>query len=166
MSLGVPHYPYELDPQHAAGHRDRLYRAAWALSGSRHDAEDLVQETYARVLSRPRRLRCQDDLGYLLRALRNTFLVRLRTERRRPRTEPLVDEPAVNGPSDEAAEVLGAIAGLPQGFREVLVAVDVAGLSYRETASALAIAEGTVMSRLHRARALVVRALTPLKPAF
>src|ERR1044072_7387421 len=59
-----------LDPDRLGDHIDRLYRAAWALSGSREDAEDLVQETYARVLSRPRLLRREDDLGYLLRAPR------------------------------------------------------------------------------------------------
>ena len=63
-----------LDPERLGDHLDRLYRAAWALSGPREDAEDLVQETYARVLARPRLLRNEDDLGYLLRALRNTFL--------------------------------------------------------------------------------------------
>ena len=66
----------ELDPQAVGDHLDRLYRAAWALCGSREDAEDLVQETYARVLARSRLLRDPDDLGYLLRTLRNTFLDR------------------------------------------------------------------------------------------
>ena len=65
--------PHTLDPAWLGDHLDRLYRAAWALSGTRVDAEDLVQETYARVLARPRLLRNGDDLGYLLRALRNTF---------------------------------------------------------------------------------------------
>src|SRR5436189_4326332 len=55
----------QLDPTRLGDHLDRLYRAAWALCGSREDAEDLVQETYARVLSRPRLLRREDDLGYL-----------------------------------------------------------------------------------------------------
>ena len=81
-----------LDPTRLGSHLDRLYRAAWALSGSREDAEDLVQETYARVLSRPRFLRNEDDLGYLLRALRNTFLNQKRAERRRLRPEPLPDQ--------------------------------------------------------------------------
>jgi DNA-directed RNA polymerase specialized sigma24 family protein len=74
-----------LDPARLGDHLDRLYRAAWALSGSREDAEDLVQQTYARVLARPRLLRNEDDLGYLLRALRNTFLTQKRTESRRLR---------------------------------------------------------------------------------
>jgi RNA polymerase sigma-70 factor, ECF subfamily len=55
--------------------------------------------------------------------------------------------------------VYAAVAALPDEFRDVLVAVDVAGLSYKEAAKALGIREGTVMSRLHRARGRVVRAL-------
>src|SRR5437868_6874513 len=129
-----------LDPARLGDHVDRLFRAAWALCGSREDAEDLVQETYARVLARPRFLRNEDDVGYLLHALRNTFLGQKRTESRRPRTAPLPDDLdlASQSASPEAAieakEVYEAVASLPDDFRDVLVAVDVAGLSYRETA--------------------------------
>src|SRR5262252_9514174 len=73
-----------LDPQSLPQHTDRLYRAAWALSGSREDAQDLVQETFTRVLARPRFLHGQDELAYLLRVLRNTFLTQRRTASRRP----------------------------------------------------------------------------------
>src|SRR3954465_14486377 len=73
-----------LDPVRAADHLDRLYRGALALCGSRERAEDLVQDTYLRVLARPRLLRHDDDLGYLLRALRNTFISQQRAARRRP----------------------------------------------------------------------------------
>jgi RNA polymerase sigma-70 factor (ECF subfamily) len=156
-----------LDPEHAGGHIDRLYRAAWALSGSREDAEDLVQETFARVLARPRLLRNEDDLGYLLRALRNTFLNQKRTESRRLRPGPLPDQldlvpdPHAREPQAalEAGELYAAIAALPGDFRDVLVAVDVTGLSYKEAARALRIREGTVMSRLYRARQQVVRGI-------
>src|SRR6478672_2145500 len=131
-----------LDPQHASAHIDRLFRAAWALCGSRQDAEDLVQETYARVLARPRFLRNEDDLGYLLRALRNTFLTQKRTESRRLRPGPLPEEldvvadPHAREPQAavEAGEVYAAIAALPDEFRDVLVAVDITGLSYKEAA--------------------------------
>ena len=58
-----------------------------------------------------------------------------------------------------ATEVYGAIAALPEDFRDVIVAVDVAGLSYKEAAKALGTKEGTVMSRLHRARERIVAAL-------
>src|ERR1700754_127533 len=82
----------QLDPQSLGDHIDRLYRAARALCGSREEAEDLVQETFARVLRRPRTLSADNDIGYLLRALRNTFLTTRRTASRRPRTEPLPDQ--------------------------------------------------------------------------
>jgi RNA polymerase sigma-70 factor, ECF subfamily len=153
-----------LDPARLGDHLDRLYRTAWALCGSREDAEDLVQETYARVLARRRLLRREDDLGYLLRALRNTFLNQKRAERSRLRPGPpeeleLVADPRAPQPQAalEAAEVYAAIAALPDDFRDVLVAVDVTGLSYKEAARALRIREGTVMSRLYRARQQVVR---------
>src|SRR5580765_8194189 len=81
-----------LDPARLGDHLDRLYRAAWALCGSRADAEDLVQETFSRVLARPRLLRHDDDLGYLLRALRNTFLTRKGAESRRLRPSPLPNQ--------------------------------------------------------------------------
>jgi RNA polymerase sigma-70 factor (ECF subfamily) len=154
----------QLDPARLGDHLDRLYRAAWALCGSREDAEDLVQDTYARVLSRPRLLRNDDDLGYLLGALRNTFLTRKRTESRRLRTGPLpeqVDLPDTQARDPhaalEAGELYAAVAALPDDFRDVLVAVDITGLSYKEAAKALRIREGTVMSRLYRARQQVVR---------
>ncbi|MFL5938282.1 MAG: RNA polymerase sigma factor [Gaiellaceae bacterium] len=154
-----------LDPARLGDHLDRLYRAAWALCGSREDAEDLVQETYARVLRRPRVLRREDDLAYLLRALRNTFLNQRRSASRRVRADPLPDtldvvaDPHARQPDAalEARELYGVIAALPEDFRDVIVAVDVTGLSYREAARALRVREGTVMSRLYRARQQVVR---------
>jgi len=157
----------KLDPARLGDHLDRLYRAAWALCGSREDAEDLVQETFARLLARPRLLRREDDLGYLLSALRNTFINQKRAERRRLRAAPLPDEldlvadPHALQPDAafEAGELYAAVAALSDDFRDVLVAVDVAGLSYREAAHALRIREGTVMSRLYRARQQVVRRL-------
>ena len=71
--------PRRLDPEAAIGHLDRLYAAARALCGDPHLAEDLVQDTYAAVLSRPRWLSGSDELGYLLRALRNRWRDELRT---------------------------------------------------------------------------------------
>ena len=76
----------QLDPQSLAAHRERLQRAAWALCGSRVDAEDLVQETFTRVLARPRLLRDEaSELAYLMRVLHNTFLSGRRDASRRPR---------------------------------------------------------------------------------
>ena len=73
----------------------------------------------------------------------------------------LVADPTARDPEAalEAAELYAAIAALSGDFRDVLVAVDIAGLSYKEAAHALRIREGTVMSRLYRARQEVVRKL-------
>lgn len=76
--------PRRLDADRAVEHLPRLYRAARAWTRSREEAEDLVQETYARVLARPRLLRGEGELGYLLRALRNTLISQRRTAGRRP----------------------------------------------------------------------------------
>ncbi|MGH2983981.1 MAG: RNA polymerase sigma factor [Solirubrobacterales bacterium] len=161
----------ELDPEAAGDHIDALFRAAWAMSGSPQIAEDLVQETYVKVLSRPRLLRRDDDLGYLVKALRNTWYSHLRKERVRrevtdPGSQPPEDLPARNSRDDpqaslEATEVLEALAALPEPYRETLAAVDVAGLSYAEAARALGVRQGTVMSRLHRGRDQLARTLQP-----
>jgi RNA polymerase sigma-70 factor (ECF subfamily) len=163
----APRTPRPLDTDRLGDHIDRLYRAAWALCGSREDAEDLVQETFARVLARPRLVRRDDDLGYLLATLRNTFLDRKRTDSRRPLTTQMPEHFEVADRGSErdpvaildAREVYGAVAALPDAQRDVLVAVDVAGLSYEEAAHALRIPRGTVMSRLHRARVRIAQAL-------
>lgn len=164
---------HQLDPDAIGDHIDRLYRAAWALCGSRDEAEDLVQETFAQVLSKPRWLHSEDDLGYLLRALRNTFFSARRTAGRRPQTLPLPDDldymedPSAASPHArlESQELYAAIAALPEDFRDALVAIDVAGLSYREAARALRVREATVTTRLHRARQRVARALADDDPA-
>jgi RNA polymerase sigma-70 factor (ECF subfamily) len=149
-----------LDPQSLPKHVDRLYRAAWALCGSREDAEDLVQETFARVLSRPRAMHGDEDLYYLMRVLRNTFLTSRRTAGRRPVTVATLDDVSAADPSPmgqpqqalEMQEVYATIADLPEDFRLALVAVDVLGLSYREAARALHVREATITTRLFRAR--------------
>ena len=158
----------ELDPDSLGDHIDRLYRAAFALCGSRADAEDLVQETFARVLRRPRFLRNDDDIGYLLRVLRNTFISSRRAAARRPATESLPesldlleDHQARTPPEHlESRAVYATIASLPSDFRDAVVAVDVVGLSYREAARALGVREATLTTRLHRARRRVTQELT------
>src|SRR4051794_20425372 len=141
-----------LDPETLGDHIDRLFRAAWALSGSRADAEDLVQETFALVLAKPRVIRNENDIGYLLGVLRNTFVSSRRAAARRLRPEGLSDghDPADPSPATrpdlalEAREVFAAIAALPESFRDTLVAVDVAGLSYGEAADLLGAKEATI----------------------
>jgi RNA polymerase sigma-70 factor (ECF subfamily) len=151
---------------------DRLYRAAWALCGSREDAEDLVQETFARVLSRPRVLRGDEELYYLMRVLRNTFLTSLRTASRRPVTAAAIEDVVAADPKPtnrpeqayEVQEIYATIAQLPDSFRLALVAVDVLGLSYKEASRALHVREATLTTRLFRARKQVSERLAPEPP--
>ena len=93
----------QLDPEALGDHIDRLYRAAWGLCGSREEAEDLVQETFERVLRRPRFLHSEDDLGYLLRVREATITTRLHRARQRVARD-LVSEPAEppNPPASQA----------------------------------------------------------------
>ena len=127
-----------------------------------------MQDTYARVLARPRLLRSDNDLGYLLRTLRNTFYSTRRTASRRPTTQPLdtTAEPADQRNEwrpERAAEthmVYAAIAELSDDFGDVLMAVDIAGLAYGDAARALRVREGTITSRLFRGRSQVAKSLS------
>ena len=156
-----------LDPHTLGDHLDRLFRAALAMCRSREDAEDLVQETYARVLARPRLLRSDNDLAYLLRVLRNTFITGFRAAALRPVAvgpDPeALDLPGLAGTDPvviaHTREVLAAIGALPAEFRAAVVAIDVAGLSYGEAAKALNVRRSTIGSRLFRARDQVAESL-------
>jgi RNA polymerase sigma-70 factor, ECF subfamily len=159
----------QLDPEVLGEHLDQLFRVAWALCGSRESAEDLVQETVARVLSRPRLLRGEDELPYLLQAVRNTFLSSRRSAARRPCVVTTLEEfdaadRRTHARPEEAviaAQVFPAIARLPESFRLALVAIDIAGLSYGEAARVLGAPEATIATRLYRARQRVARQLDP-----
>jgi RNA polymerase sigma-70 factor (ECF subfamily) len=139
-------------------HGQRLYRAAYALCGSRADAEDLVQETFARVLGSRRGVRHRDSLPYLMRALRNTWIDFQRARAVRPvaggaeGVEWVVDGSADPQIALDMQAAYAAMLGLSQPLREAIAAVDVLGLSYKEAAKALRIRQGTLMSRLSRAR--------------
>jgi RNA polymerase sigma-70 factor, ECF subfamily len=154
-----------LDEDELCGHVERLYRAALVLCGRREDAEDLVQDTLVKVMRRPRWIRQGDARGYLLKTLRNTWID---GHRSRPRLELVTLDELVHEPIDlgadpvaavEARAVLAAVRDLGELHREVIVAVDIMGLSYKEAARALGAPEGTIMSRLFRSRQQVARAL-------
>jgi RNA polymerase sigma-70 factor (ECF subfamily) len=156
--------PHVLDANRLGDHLDRLYRAALGMTGSPADAEDLVQDVCVRVLAKPRLVSGDDDLGYLLRVLRNTFISKHRTAARRPATATApedLERYAANSASDpvrafEARQLYSHIAELPEHQRDALVAVDLLGLSYKEAAESLGVPTGTIMSRLFRARNALV----------
>ena len=156
-----------LDPEVLGSYLGPLLPTASTLCYTRESAEDLVQDTVTKVLSRPRRLRGGNELPYLTQALRNTLLTSRRTATRRPLSvTPLDDLDAADrragARSEEAViarQVFPAIARLPESFRLALVAVDIAGLSYGEAARVLGAPEATITTRLYRARARVAREL-------
>ena len=157
-----------LDAERGTRHIDALYRCAYALTGNEHEAQDLVQDVFESLARRPRGLRNgQRERAYLLAMLRHRYYDAGRARRRRPQRVEL-DRPgeeqeayAGEGPQARAeqGDVMRAVAALRPHHREALVAVDLAGLSYAEAADFLGVPLGTVMSRLHRARAAVVDAV-------
>ncbi len=117
------------------------------------------------MLRRPRFLRRDQDLSYLLRVLRNTWIDSKRSAR--PVTVGTSDEideiPTLHDPIGQAIDgnaLYAALHDLSRPLRETLVAVDIAGLSYRDAARALGTKEGTIMSRLHRGRVQLAGRLT------
>jgi RNA polymerase sigma-70 factor (ECF subfamily) len=144
------------------------------MCGSREDAEDLVQETFTRVLARPRTVKTGGERAYLMSALRNTFYSGLRSASRRPRTTSTLDDVAAVEPrtavlperAAEVGEIFDAIGRLPDDFRLALAAVDILGLSYGEAATALEVPEATITTRIYRARQRIARELgDPRSPA-
>jgi RNA polymerase sigma-70 factor (ECF subfamily) len=144
---------------------DQLYNFAHWLTQNREEAEDLVQETYAKALKGFASFQLGTNFrAWMYRILRNTFLTS-RTGLRATATVPL--DPEDDGPELAVANatpeslflqrsnsqaVQSAIEQLPVHYREVLLLCDVEEMSYQEIAEALAIPIGTVMSRLSRAR--------------
>jgi len=134
----------------------RLRRYARALVGERAAADDLVQDTLERAWSKLHLYRHGTDLrAWLFTVMHNVHVNRVRAARP---TEPLEDEMpelaqrATQGDSLVVRDLERSIAALPQAQREVLLLVALEDLSYDETARALGIPIGTVMSRLARAR--------------
>lgn len=150
----------------ALPHLRSLYGTAYRMTHNAHDAEDLVQETYLRAF----RAFDRYQPGTNIRAWLFTILHRVRTDSfrkagRSPKTVELAPEsdPAIPPPQDAMAsggeDLARALAALPEAFRSAVVLRDVDDLTYQEIARALDIPMGTVMSRIHRGRALLREAL-------
>lgn len=136
----------------------RLRRYARALTGDRLMADDLVQDTLERAWSKRHLWRQGSDLrAWMFTIMHNVYVNQVRA-RVAAATVPLDQEafevPARGSPADmlEVADLDAALRRLPDDQREVLLLVALEQLSYSETASALGVPIGTVMSRLYRTR--------------
>jgi RNA polymerase sigma-70 factor (ECF subfamily) len=157
---------------------DQVYQVARRLTGSREEADDLVQETYARAFRAWRSFEPGTNLrAWLFRILTNLNIDRGRKIQRTPDSQPLeetdyflynkLEETAGDGNPDERRVVerlsqddaVNALAELPHDFRDVVLLVDLADFTYSDAAQILDIPIGTVMSRLHRGRRMLKRSL-------
>jgi len=136
-----------------------IRRFAYSLTGSPHDADDLLQNTIERVLSRG----VPEDVElvkWAFRVCRNLWIDEYRARKVRhsdQRADELLDEQAIDGEKiicDHITlhQVNDALDQLPDDQRSVLALIAVQGMSYKEVAETLSIPMGTVMSRLARAR--------------
>ena len=157
---------------------DQVYRVARRLVGSREEAEDLVQETYARAFRSWRSYTAGTNMrAWLLRILTNLNVDRGRRIQRTPQTQPLEETDyylanklaSAGGEqvleTDDVVErmsqdsVVNALSEIQPQFRDVVVLVDIGDFTYADAAQILDIPIGTVMSRLHRGRRILKREL-------
>jgi len=154
-------------------HLDAVHRMAFHLAGNDAEAADLVQETYLRALRAAERF---EERGggmrpWLFRILHNVFFSSRKSAAIR-RAAVLVDDPPESGPDEPPAwdlasldwdqvddELKGAIDELRPEYRATLLLWSVEGLKYREIAEVMEVPIGTVMSRLHRARSILIEQL-------
>jgi RNA polymerase sigma-70 factor (ECF subfamily) len=149
----------------------KLYPAALRMTRNPSDAEDLLQETFARAYAAFHQFRPGTNLSaWLYRILANAFINTRRKAGREPAQslfselgelqvpESLLTESAAPSAEDEAlnrladSEVLRALRELPEGFSTTIYLADVEGYPYKEIAEIMGTPIGTVMSRLHRGR--------------
>ena len=167
----------EASPQDALRHADALFHLARHLTGNPGDAEDLVQETYARAYQAWGSLQPGSNVrAWLFRILRNAFLSERRADRRHPATsdgEPETDDLPDLAASDAyvrgdieldrmrraiAADIEAALGSLSTDARTIVL-LDLEGFTESELSEVLGCAVGTVKSRLSRARAALRRSL-------
>ena len=153
---------------------DQLYNFAHWLTGDRNDAEDLVQDTYAKALKGLRSFEEGTNLrAWMYRILRNSFLTS-RTGLRAHSMSPLDDDETdisvltahTHTPEflllqqEGKQTVMDALACLPVNYREVVLLCEIEEMPYKEIAQVLGVPIGTVMSRLARARKMLRELLT------
>ncbi len=160
----------------ALAHADALYNLARYLTGNATDAEDLVQDTYARALISADRFAPGSNLkAWLMRILRNIFIDRYRRQSASPIRaldanqsdgEDILQHPsaASDGGAVTAADLESALMALPEASRTVVL-LDLEGLSEKEASAVLDCPVGTVKSRLFHARAALRELLKDYAPS-
>jgi RNA polymerase sigma-70 factor (ECF subfamily) len=149
--------------QHSAG----IYRFALHMSGSTSVAEEVTQDTFVTLIHKPRGYdAARGEVGpFLYGVARNLVRRHLERDRRQHYFEDGEEENLSSGADDPLGDLTqkenlqalkGAVAALPPKYREVVVLCDLQELSYEAAAQAMECAVGTVRSRLHRARALLI----------
>jgi RNA polymerase sigma-70 factor, ECF subfamily len=144
----------------------RLWSFALRISGDRHDAEDLVQQACVRALERAHQLKPDTvPLSWMFSIVHSGWLNELRSRKVRGRSRvewggveiDTIPDAGIRTPEESVlyAQIVRAIARLPEAQREVMLLVAIEGLSYVEAAEILGVPIGTVMSRLSRARRVV-----------
>jgi RNA polymerase sigma-70 factor (ECF subfamily) len=135
-------------------HHERLLRTMYLATGDRHEAEDLTQEAFVRILERWEWVHgLEDPVGYLFRTALNAHRSRLRrlsvAARKALRPEPGTNEQEA---AEDRTAVHRALAALPDGQREAVVLVEWLGMTDERAGAVLGVSAGAVRTRLHRAR--------------
>jgi RNA polymerase sigma-70 factor, ECF subfamily len=155
---------------------DQVYRVARRLVPTREEAEDLVQDTYARAFRSWRSYTPGTNLrAWLFRILTNLNIDRGRKQQRTPDQQPMeegdyylynrLEETGAGDDEQRVVErlsqdsIVDALASVPHNYRDVVVLVDIGDFSYADAAQILDVPIGTVMSRLHRGRRILKQSL-------
>lgn len=167
--------------EEAMGYASQLFPTALRMTRNRADAEDLVQETYLKAWRSSNTFQDGTNMrAWLFRIMTNTFINTYRSKQRRPQETDLadvedlylyrrlntIDQSRASASAEDQLmemftddEVKRAIEDLPETFRIPVLLSDVEGFSYKEIADILDVPIGTVMSRLHRGRKSMHKAL-------
>jgi len=161
-----------------AQYEDKVFRFGLRMCGQREDAEDVLQDTFVSAFRYLKDFRGDASfLSWLLKIASSACIKKRRLRKNEPRTHVPLDEvepayPVTTAPdavslspdamvlsAEEQLRIQIALCSIPPAYREVVILRDIEGLSVKETSEVMAISQGAVKVRLHRARAMLLAAL-------